>query len=293
MAAPRCSALGRQVQVKNLTRALTRTGQRRIGVPLRGMRKMFYHCLKEQSEPLVECDQGRNSCEDTTAQMMAQEVLPSLLAAQERKLGNLARELHDDICQRLYMLSLRIEKVAKGWATAKLSISEELEQIRQQCSGLTRDVQALSHGLHPSVLDHLGLVVAVRGFCREFSDESGTRVEFEAKDIPKSLPREVSLSLFRVIQEAIHNAGKYSGEKHFEVRLQGKPGEIELEVSDRGVGFDVTSLKSSEGLGLVSMAERIHVLNGTISIASKPNAGTRIRAYVPVGDSKAMNAAVS
>jgi PAS domain S-box-containing protein len=220
------------------------------------------------------------SAVDVSDQKMAQESLEKvsgqLIAAQEKERSHLARELHDDICQRLAMLSLRIEKATKSLD------SGQLEQIWKQCSSLTADVQALSHELHPSILDNLGLVTAVRSFCREVSEQNGAVVEFAEKGIPSTLPREVSLSLFRVIQEALHNALKYSGQKHFKVLLQGYAGQIELEVSDRGAGFDPSSMKNGKGLGLVSMTERIHLLNGTISIHSKPSVGTSIRASVPL-----------
>ena len=107
-------------------------------------------------------------------------------------------------------------------------------------------------------------------------------MHFSHADIPDSLTREVSLSFFRVVQEALHNAAKYSGVKQFEVNLQGKSDGLELQIVDRGMGFDVEDSKNMEGLGLVSMRERILMLNGKISIESKPNAGTRIRAYVPL-----------
>jgi signal transduction histidine kinase len=205
-----------------------------------------------------------------------------LIAAQEKERSHLARELHDDICQRLAMLSLRIEKVTRGWGSSQKPVSKQLEEIWQQCSTLTGDVQALSHELHPSILDNLGLVTAVKSFCREVSQQNGAVVDFAERNIPTSLPREVALSLFRVIQEALHNAVKYSGQKHFEVRLQGRADEIELEVSDRGSGFELSSMKNGRGLGLVSMTERIHLLNGRISIDSKPNVGTTVRALVPL-----------
>jgi signal transduction histidine kinase len=152
----------------------------------------------------------------------------------------------------------------------------------------------LSHELHPSILDNLGLATAVKSFCREVAEQSGVTVEFFGKNIPNSLPSEVSLSLFRVVQEAVHNAIKYSGQKHFEVRLQGEPDHVQLEVSDKGVGFDATNGFSGGGLGLVSMAERIYQVNGTFEIDSRPNAGTRILACVPLTESpKAMSAAVN
>jgi PAS domain S-box-containing protein len=226
------------------------------------------------------------SAVDVTDQKLAREALEKvggqLIAAQEKERSHIARELHDDICQRLAMLSLRIEKVTKAWSHGQVPVDDQLEQIWQQCSNLTGDVQALSHELHPSVLDNLGLVTAIKSFCREFSEQSGATVHFSHADIPDSLTREVSLSFFRVVQEALHNAAKYSGVKQFEVNLQGKFGGMELEIVDRGIGFDVENSENMEGLGLVSMRERILMLNGKISIESKPNAGTRIRAYVPL-----------
>ena len=226
------------------------------------------------------------SAVDVTDQKLAREALEKvggqLIAAQEKERSHIARELHDDICQRLAMLSLRIEKVTKSWGLGQVPAGDQLEQIWQQCSNLTGDVQALSHELHPSVLDNLGLVTAIKSFCREFSEQSGAAVHFSHADIPDSLTREVSLSFFRVVQEALHNAAKYSGVKQFEVNLQGKSDGLELQIVDRGMGFDVEDSKNMEGLGLVSMRERILMLNGKISIESKPNAGTMIRAYVPL-----------
>jgi signal transduction histidine kinase len=164
-----------------------------------------------------------------------------------------------------------------------VSTADRLNEVWQQCSNLAGDVQALSHELHPSILDNLGLVTAVRSFCREVSEQNDAVVDFVASNIPNSLPRDVSLSLFRVVQEALRNAVRYSGQKHFEVRLQRNDGAIELEVSDWGGGFDVASIKSGAGLGLVSMAERIHQVNGTFNIDSQPNNGTRIQVRVPLG----------
>jgi signal transduction histidine kinase len=213
---------------------------------------------------------------------LSHEALQSLLAAQERELGNIARELHDDICQRLVMLSLKIEKAATAWATGQKQVGELLEQILHQCGVLAGDVQALSHELHPSILDNLGLVTAVRSFCREISEQSGAVVDFTITNVPDSLPREVSLSLFRLVQEALHNSLKHSGETRFQVRLQGDRSGIELEVRDQGVGFDLASARNKHGLGLISMRERIQLLNGTIHIDSKADAGTRIHARIPL-----------
>jgi PAS domain S-box-containing protein len=237
------------------------------------------------------------SASDITDQKLAQEAMEKvsgqLIEAQERERRRLARELHDDICQRLAMLSLKIEKATKATSKGDVSATTQLEQIWQQCSSLTGDVQALSHELHPSILDNLGLVTAVGSFCREVSEHNDVVVEFESNNVPGFLPSELSLSLFRMVQEALRNAVKHSGQKHFEVRLREVSGELEIEVRDEGVGFDVTNTNSGKGLGLVSMAERIHQVHGTFTIDSHPNAGTRIRARVPLNPPKVRVASAS
>jgi signal transduction histidine kinase len=248
---------------------------------------MFHICSNARPESMTGCDHKDESAENAAVQAIAHEVLRSMITAQERELSNIARELHDDVCQRLAILSLKIERVAKAWANGQAQVGEQLQQIWRQCSTLTGDVQALSHELHPSLLDNLGLVTAAKSICREVSERSGAAVDFTDTDVPTALPREVSLCLFRVIQEALHNSVKYSGGNQFHVLLQGEPGEIVLEVRDRGVGFNTATLKNKAGLGLVSMRERVQLLNGTIQIDSKPNGGTRIRACVPfVEDSR-------
>lgn len=219
--------------------------------------------------------------QEIIARAGGESVSARLIASQEKDRSHLARELHDDICQRLAMLSLRIEKASQGWRNGLISVGDQLDQIRRQCADLTSDVQALSHELHPSILYNLGLATAVKGLCRELCEESGATVEFLEKNVPESLSRDVSLAIFRVIQEALHNAIKHSGKKLIEVHLQGRRGEIELEVCDRGVGFDISGAKHQNGLGLVSMSERIRLANGIIHIESKPGFGTRIHAVVP------------
>jgi PAS domain S-box-containing protein len=230
------------------------------------------------------------SAVDVTDQKLAREALETvsgqLIAAQEKERSRLARELHDDVCQRLATISFKIEKVNKSLGGEQALIGQQLEEIRQQCFILTGDVQALSHELHPSILYNLGLVTALRSFCREISEQNDVAVDLAASNVPESLPREVSLSLFRVVQEALHNAVKYSGQKHFDVQLNGKDGAIELEISDKGIGFDAATIENHEGLGLVSMSERIHQINGTFCIESEPTTGTRIRVCVPLRESK-------
>ena len=221
---------------------------------------------------------------DVSAQRLAQETLDrlsgKLIEAQENERSRIARELHDDICQRLAILSLEIEHSVRNLDVTPAQ-SERLQEVWEHCSEIAGDVQAFSHELHSSILDHLGMIAAVRNFTSEFSRKQGVVVEFTHKDIPNSLPQEVSLCLFRVVQEALHNAVKHSGVSYFQVHLQGTPDGIDLEVRDAGVGFDVEKAQKNGGLGLISMQERIHLLKGKFAVDSKADLGTTVRASVP------------
>ena len=166
-------------------------------------------------------------------------------------------------------------------------------EIQQHCSEVAGDVQALSHQLHSSKLDYLGIAAALRSFCREYSQQQNVDVDFKDENVPNPLPRDVSLCLFRVAQEALSNAVKYSGATQVGVHLRGLDGQIRLEVTDAGVGFDVEEAKQRTGLGLVSMQERVHLVNGTFSIESRPNQGTRIVAEIPLPTEVSARAALA
>jgi PAS domain S-box-containing protein len=226
------------------------------------------------------------SAVDITDQKLAREALEKiggkLIEAQEEERSRIARELHDDICQRLALLSMELEQAnrgandARGWPNAKI------EEIRRHCAEIAGDVQALSHKLHSSKLEYLGVVAAISSFCREFSQQYEVSVGFSSENVPGFLPRDVSLSLFRVTQEALHNAMKHSGVSKFSVNLRGTANEIQLEVRDRGTGFDVERAKQDRGLGLVSMQERVHLVHGIFSIESQMGGGTKILVRVPL-----------
>jgi PAS domain S-box-containing protein len=227
------------------------------------------------------------SAADITDQKMAQEALEKvggkLIEAQEEERSRIARELHDDICQRLALLSMELEQANRASNSGR---SLKLEEIRRHCSEIAVDVQVLSHKLHSSKLEYLGLAAAIRSFCREFSQQHDVTVQFADENVPSFLPRDISLSLFRVTQEAVQNALKHSGMRHFSVVLQGSLNEIQLEVSDLGAGFDVEGAKMDRGLGLVSMQERTHLVHGTFTIDSAENGGTRILVRVPLADAQ-------
>jgi PAS domain S-box-containing protein len=224
------------------------------------------------------------SASDITDQKLAQEALEKiggkLIEAQEEERSRIARELHDDICQRLALLSMELEQANR--ASDRSSGSLKIEEIRRHCAEIAGDVQALSHKLHSSKLEYLGLAAAIRSFCRELSQQHDVSVQFADENLPGFLPRDISLSLFRVTQEALQNALKHSGTRQFSVSLRGSANEIQLEVSDRGAGFDVERAKLDRGLGLVSMQERVHLVHGSFTIESVENGGTKILVRVPL-----------
>jgi signal transduction histidine kinase len=147
---------------------------------------------------------------------------------------------------------------------------------------ISKDVQGLSHRLHSSKLEYLGLATAANSFCKELAGQSKVDVQFSHAGIPRSVPKEVSLCLFRVLQEALQNAVKHSGVRSFAVDHHGTEEAIELTVSDIGRGFEEQDAFTREGLGLISMRERVQLVHGELSVKSKTGAGTTIHARVPL-----------
>jgi PAS domain S-box-containing protein len=222
---------------------------------------------------------------DITEQKQAEQALASvsrkLIEAQEQERARIARELHDDFSQRIALLAVNLEGVRQGLVTSEGAAKRRIEEACQRVAELGSDIQALSHQLHSSKLEYLGLEVAAASFCKEFSMGQNVETRFHSEDIPKEIPAETALCLFRVLQEALQNASKHSGTKQFEVSLKGSLHEIDLTVHDPGVGFDAESVMSGQGLGLTSMRERLKLVGGKLSIDSKLVGGTTIHACVP------------
>lgn len=226
------------------------------------------------------------SAVDTTDQKIAQQALEKisgqLIEAQEKERTRIARDLHDDICQRLALLSVEIEQANRSQNGSPAVAAKSLTEIQKHCAEIATDVQSMSHQLHSSKLDVLGIKAALRGFCREFSNQYEVNVEFKESNMPSDVSKEISLCLFRVAQEALHNAVKYSGVSQFTVELTSRDNEIQLLVNDAGAGFDVERARTNRGLGLLSMQERIQLVHGRFSVNSKTGKGTRILAAVPL-----------
>jgi PAS domain S-box-containing protein len=203
-----------------------------------------------------------------------------LIEAQEGERSRIGRELHDDIGQRVALLAVELQQLHEDPPDLP-EVRLRLAELQKQATEIAADVQSLSRELHSSKLQYLGVAAAMKGFCQEFAKQQRVDILFQAQDLPNSLPPDISLGFFRVLQEALHNSAKHSGVRRFEVRLWGAPGEIHLTISDEGVGFDREAAKASQGLGLISMEERLKLLNGTFSIESQLQRGTTIRARVP------------
>jgi PAS domain S-box-containing protein len=208
-------------------------------------------------------------------------VSSKLIEAQEQERTRIARELHDDIVQRLALLTVELDQLQRDLSDSSPEVRSHMGELSKRTSELTTDVQYLSHELHSSKLEYLGIAVAIRGFCQEFGEQQKAEIDFKFQDLPSPLSPDISLCLFRVLQEALHNSAKHSGVRHFEVRLWGTPGEIHLTVRDSGAGFDTKVARAGRGLGLISMEERMKALKGTLSIESEPKRGTTIHARVP------------
>jgi len=223
---------------------------------------------------------------DVTESKLAEEALAGvsrrLIEAQEQERARIARELHDDIGQRLALLTIELEQFGRSFVDLPAEPLHRIGELRSHTSDIAIDVQSLSHELHSSKLEYLGIVAAMRAFCREFSDQQNGEVVFAHDEVPRTLPQDVSLCLFRVLQEALQNAVKHSGLRHFDVELRYASDAIDLTVRDLGSGFDVQQAMKTRGLGLISMAERVKLVDGQLSIDSQPNRGTTIHARVPL-----------
>ncbi len=232
---------------------------------------------------------------DITERKLAEAALANvsrkLIEAQEQERTRIGRELHDDIGQRLAMLAIELQQLHEN-SLILPEVRSRMDELRKQTSEIAADIQSLSHELHSAKLQYLGLAVAMKSFCRDFAQQQKVEIDCETHDMPSALSGDISLALFRVFQEALHNSLKHSGVRQFEVRLWGTSDEIDLTIKDSGVGFDRELAKMSRGLGLTSMEERVKLLNGTLSIESQPNRGTMIHARVPLSSgSDSMRAA--
>jgi PAS domain S-box-containing protein len=214
------------------------------------------------------------------AEQELEELAGRLIHAQEQERSRIGRELHDHISQMLGVLTIRMDQLRADEATPP-AVAAALEELRQSTSEITSDIHSLSHRLHSSALDYLGLVPALQRLVTEFSVRHGIVIDLVHRSVPAALPSEVALCLFRITEESFTNIAKHSRAKSARVLVTGDADGIHLTVEDTGTGFDVDSLERAGGLGFVSMRERLRVVRGTVRVDSSPSRGTTINVWVP------------
>ena len=232
----------------------------------------------------------RGTAQDITDRKQTEKELSSvsgrLLEAQEQERSRIARDLHDDISQRLALLVNDMGGVENDLPESAAETRSRIHAIGERASEICTDIQDISHQLHSSKLQYLGIAAAAKIFCKEFSEHEKLEIDFHSIDVPPAVPYDISLCLFRVLQEALHNAAKHSGAPHLDVNLRGAPGEIQLTIRDSGIGFDPEEAMKRNGLGLISIRERVGLVGGTFSISSRPHSGTEVSVRIPISTSE-------
>jgi signal transduction histidine kinase len=230
---------------------------------------------RRQAEEKV---RGRDAALHTSHERI-RDLASRLLNAQEAERTRIARELHDDIGQQVALLAIDLELLE-----AAVPVRDQAGRLSQEALSRTRalagSVHDLSHRLHPAKLRLIGLAAALRGLVNEMP-QSDMAITFTHEELPSALPADMTLCLYRIAQEAVQNALKYSQAHELSVHLGCGSGRVTLTIVDNGVGFDVDEAWG-KGLGLVSMAERVEPLGGAVTIRSTPGEGTRLEVTVPL-----------
>jgi signal transduction histidine kinase len=205
-----------------------------------------------------------------------------LIDAHEEERSRIARELHDDLAQRLAVLAIEVGALEKRRVDPADPVTEELREIKKGIVGLSQDVHSLSRQLHPSILDDLGLIKAVESECAGVSKREGLEVVFRHESMPRVIPQDVSLHLYRIVQEGLRNISKHACAEHVSVSLRGLDREVLLSIEDDGIGFDGAEARERPGLGFLSMRERARLIHGDLAIQSRPERGTVITLRAPL-----------
>lgn len=207
-----------------------------------------------------------------------------LLSAQEEERSALARDLHDDLSQRLAALAIEAAMIEAACLSAPDSAAKRLRDLKDRLADVATDVHHIARQLHPAILQDLGLAEAVRSECVRFSEREGVPVEFVGGDIA-DLPPDVAICLYRIAQEGLRNIAKHAKAEEAQVTLVREDHAVVLSIRDSGVGFDSTAVRRAAGMGLASMRERAWLVHGDIVVRSHPGRGTAIEVRVPIGES--------
>jgi signal transduction histidine kinase len=216
----------------------------------------------------------------------AEEALSSVshkvIKAEEQECHRIAADLHEDIGQRLTLLALGIEQLKTDTLDPSVDVTSHMDAVLEQTLEILTDVKALAHELYSPRLEYLDIAAVMSSFCKEFGERKGVGIDFWSDGLPSAIPPEISLCLFRVLQEALRNAVQHSGARKVDARLCGTWNQIQLRVSDLGVGLNLGTAMEVGGLGLNRMQERLKLVKGRLSIESQPKRGTTIWACVPL-----------
>jgi PAS domain S-box-containing protein len=210
-----------------------------------------------------------------------QALAANLLTVQEDERRRVSRELHDQICQDLASLAVDLGEYAANPPLRRDAV-RRFKALQARVVKAAEEARHISYGLHPSVLDDLGVVASIRKLCREISAEGGVPVEFTDGEMPRSIPRELAACLYRVAQQSLQNAARHAHAPHISVTLGVRKGTVGLAIKDDGAGFDREAVRGAGGLGLVGMAERARLAKGKLTIATQPGKGTRILLELPL-----------
>jgi signal transduction histidine kinase len=205
-----------------------------------------------------------------------------LINAEEQERHRIASELHDDFSQRLAVLALGLENVDEAMPGSFGDLHKQLGELLHSTSELGADLHTLSHRLHSSTLESLGLVPAVAALCKEFTAQQCIKVDFTSDELPRLLHPDTALCVFRIVQEGLRNLKKHSGAVEALVDLRKRGDRLEVAVRDEGCGFDLKDPRRDAGIGIRSMEERARLLGGEFQIHSSPGKGTTLRAWVPL-----------
>ena len=214
-----------------------------------------------------------------TTSLAGRDLKRRLIEAEERERNRVARELHDDIGQQLVTLSMDIARL-RAMLPAQSEARTLTTTLRDQVLTLARGIQGISRRLHSPKIDVMGLAGAAGSLCQELTTQHHVDISYSHEGVPSDLPCDIALHLYRVLQEALANAIKHSGARHHTVTLRGTVDGLQLDIADDGCGFDVAAALERPGLGLVSMRDRLNLVNGGVVIESAVGRGTRVRALV-------------
>ena len=209
----------------------------------------------------------------------------SLLTAQEDERRRLARELHDDLQQRLALIEVGVTRLRQNLPRDPAQIRGELNRLEREMGAMSNEVRRLSHQLHPAILDDLGLRVAITRLGEDFRASGAREVRIEMDSVPDDIPSRVATTMYRIAQEALRNVAKHATTAVVKIRLAGHKDSLRLAIEDDGPGFSPSDVRFRGGLGLISMQERATLAGGTLHLTSAPGQGTRVEVRLPLGQS--------